>query len=258
MRPYVFRRTVKDVGLNLPGLMRKTLPATLGAYRGEHDEVLNATGVEVLVRAILQGAIHEVLPVLSRLRQITSRAKVWATAEYVENVLAQEESLVLFVWERAMVAEFERRLGRERTLTVTGDDPEPVRSATIDLFQNSDEPRALIATAGAIREGVTLHRARFVVLHDLHWQLTHMLQMEARIYRIGQHRACQSVWVVAERSVDTILASVLLTKSETLTTVLGDTTAAQAALDVDLGKIAGRETVETQVEAALRIWETSV
>ncbi len=257
MQPYYFRRTVADVGLNLPDLTRKTLPADLGAYRSEHDAVLNKTGVEILVRAILQGAVQHVLPELTRLRQITSRAKIAATIEFVENVLAQGESVVVFAWEREVVAELERRLDRDSTLTVTGDSPESVRSATIDLFQQGHEPRALIATAGAIREGVTLHSARFVVLHDLHWQLTHMLQMEARIYRIGQGRACQSIWVVAEGSIDTILASVLLTKSETLTTILGDTTAAQAALDVDLEKIAGRETVEAQVAAALRIWETS-
>jgi SNF2 family DNA or RNA helicase len=257
MQPYYFRRTVQDVGVDLPDLTRKTLPAELGAYRSEHDAVLNKTGVEILVRAILQGAVQHVLPELTRLRQITSRAKILATVEYVENVLVQGESVVVFAWEREVVAELARRLGRDSTLTVTGDDSEAVRAGTIALFQKGLEPRALIATAGAIREGVTLHHARFVVLHDLHWQLTHMLQMEARIYRIGQHRACQAIWVVAEGSIDTILASVLLTKSETLTTILGDTTAAQAALDVDLEKIAGRETVEAQVAAALQIWEAS-
>lgn len=258
MQPYYFRRTAKEVGLNLPELTRKTLPATLGIHRNEHDEVLSKAGVEALVRAVLQGAIQDVLPVLSRLRQITSRAKLPATVEYIQNILEQEESVVVFAWERQIVEVLRRRLGLDSTLTVTGDDSEMVRSATIELFQGSREPRALLATSGAIREGVTLHRSRFVVLHDLHWQLTHMLQMEARIYRIGQHRACQSIWVVAEGSVDTILASVLLTKSETLSTILGDTTAAEAALDVDLEKIAGRETVEAQVASALRIWEASV
>ena len=128
------------------------------------------------------------------------------------------------------------------------------RDANVQRFQASETPTAMVATLDALREGVTLHRGRTVVLHDLHWVLSHMLQAEKRIHRIGQVHPCQSIWMVADNSIDTILAPILLRKASYMQGALDIDAGSEALADVDLAELAGGNAVEDQVEAALSAW----
>lgn len=254
LKPFYLRRTAEQVGLQLPALTRSSMRVTLDTPRQrEHDDVLQGASLEQIVRAVSRGAVEQVLPTLTRLRQITSVAKISTTVDYVHNLLDQGESLVVFCWERETVHRLAGRIDGH-TLTVEGSLPQDTRDEQVRRFQEGTEPTALLATMGSLREGVTLHRGRIVVMHDLHWVLSHMLQAEKRIHRIGQHRPCQSVWMLADDSIDTILAPTLIRKAELMKDVLGIEAGVDAARDLDLAEVAGEDAVEEQVELALRAW----
>jgi len=99
---------------------------------------------------------------------------------------------------------------------------------------------------------VTLHTARLLVLHDWHWVLNHMLQAEARVWRGGQRRACQSVWMMAENSIDTILARVLYTKARAMG-VVGIDKGIEALEELGVGQLA-RDDNDARIATMLQGW----
>lgn len=252
---FYLRRTAEQVGLELPELTRRVEYCSLGKYEREHRDVIGNTSIEAIARAIAAGVVGEhLLPLISRLRQITSAAKAQATIDYVNNALEQGESLVVFCWERQTAAKIAGAIVH-RVECITGDVDQKIREHRIRWFQaEAPEPRCLVATLGSLSVGVTLHRARIVVMHDLDWLVRDLLQAEKRIHRIGQKRACQSIWMLAENSIDTIMAPILLRKAELMQDFLGMSAGVELAQDLGLEQLAGREAVEEQVDRALRVW----
>jgi SNF2 family DNA or RNA helicase len=257
MAPTYIRRRAADVALQLPELTRTAHIVDRSELGAEHDATVETMKAEVLVRALLAGMVHgEVLPVISSLRQATSRAKLKATTDLAVNGLAQGESCVIFVWEREIARELARRISPDPGLafSITGEDAQEYRDRAIHAFQNSTGPCALVATLGSLREGVTLHRARTVIMHDLDWVPAHMLQAEKRIHRIGQRAACQSIWMLVERSIDTLLARALIHKARAMQDTLGICDGVEAIEQLGLDAIAP---IEQQLENALRSWEAA-
>ncbi len=250
MEPYYMRRTAKSVGLDLPELTRSTQLCDMRHFQREHDEVLGSAGAEQIIRAVVSGAVRAVLPVLTRLRKLTSAAKYKSTLEYVDNLVEQGESVVVFCWERKMAKAFYDNTWAAESYLATGEQEQSVRDFAVNSFQQ--DGGVMCATYGALKEGVTLHRARIVVLHDLDWTLSAMLQAEKRIHRIGQKRGCQSVWMVADHSIDTLLLPVLHQKAGAMQAVLGMDEGSEALEALGL---VPEDQVEIEVQSALRAWE---
>lgn len=253
------RRTTEDAGIDLPEFVRTTHTCALGKYEAEYNAIVDGLGrfelgeLDALVRMIAEGAAQKVLPELTRLRQLTSRAKVAATREYVINALEQGEAVVVFAWERDIAAQIFNGLGDFAKILAHGGLAQRDRDAAIDAFQASKDPVAMITTYGAMREGVTLHRARICVLHDLDWTLSSMLQAEKRIHRLGQKRSCQAVWMLAEKSMDTLIAPILLRKADLMTEILG--IRHDIRDDIGLTELAGRKDADAMIAQAFAAWD---
>lgn len=258
------RRTTADAGIELPEFTRSTQYCDMGEYKEAYDELvtdleLYALGsLDQLVRAISEGLVEKVLPELTRLRQLTSRAKVPATREYVANALEQGEAVVVFTWERETAAQIfnHKPLGRYHKFLAHGGVPQKTRDEYIDEFQATKEPAVMVTTYGAMREGVTLHRARICVMHDLEWFLTAMLQAEKRVHRLGQQRNCQSVWMLARQSMDTLIAPILLRKAELMHEILG--IRHDISSDIGLTELAGRKGADALVAQAFAAWDGNI
>lgn len=264
MEPFFLRRTAESVGLQLPTLTRQSMLVDFDPRsRGRHDGVLHSVDLRTLVKALMSGHVQDdVLPILTTLRKITSRAKVASTVAYVSNALDQGEAVVVSCWEREVAERLRTAIDAplHRKFLISGDISQTQRAAAIERFQQvpADEPAVMVSTLGTLREGVTLHRARIMVLHDLHWVLNHLLQVEARIHRIGQARPCQSVWMLAEDSIDTLLAPMLLTKARYAEEILGIKAGVDALADLDLDAVElPQEQLDYQVERVLDRWRAT-
>jgi SNF2 family DNA or RNA helicase len=251
IEPFYLRRTATDVGLNLPPLTRQLHTVELShTLQCEHDEVLGRQTVQELVSAIQLGHMKDhVLETLSRLRSVTSSGKIHATVEYVQNLQDQGEGVIVFTWERASAQAIADHI--KGSFCITGDDPQSERERVVDLFQ-ATPGSVLIATLGAMRESVTLHTARIVIMHDWHWVLTHLLQAEARVWRTGQRRACQSIWMMAKGSVDELIAKALYTKAHAMKAV-GIDEGTRALEQLGIGQIV-RDAEEQRVGRMLEGW----
>jgi len=264
MSTYYLRRTERDLAVPMPAFARTTVAATLGEQAKAYHEALAGVDVAALVEAVVRGyASRDVLGQLGRIRKITSRAKLTATADYVTALLDAGESVVVFCHERetakllaskvfcAVVREGFDRV--PQPLVLTGDLDEEARTAGVAAFQAaaSRTPMLLAATYGALGVGVTLTAARHVVLHDLDWTFAAILQAEKRVHRLSQTRPVTSAWVLADESIDTVIARVLLRKALHLSQTLGQHEGVEAAEEVDLRTVAGRtaESFEAEVLA---------
>lgn len=252
MAPFYLRRTAQDVALELPTMTRTLQSVDLDKRAQKaHDEILGSADLETIVRAVLAGAVREVLPVLNRLRQVTSRAKIDTTVDYVFNLVRNQglDSCVVFCWERQTARDLADVMSTRGC--IHGGIPAERRFELIDDFQDG-QIDILVATYGTLAEGTTLHKSRYVVLHDLDWMLNTLLQAEKRIHRVGQKRACQSVWMVAENSIDSVLAPTLVRKANLMNEVLdiGDGIAAMQELE-----LVQPDRIEEEIETALALWE---
>lgn len=252
------RRSTQDAGIELPTFTRTTQHCDLGKFKGEYDGIVSAIEnfelgtLPSLVKAIAEGLAEKMLPELTRLRQLTSRAKVSATRDYTINALEQGESILVFAWEREAATQIFNGLGGYPKILAHGGVSQKLRDAAIDEFQGGKEPTAFITTFGAMAEGVTLHKARICIMHDLDWTLKSMLQAEKRMHRIGQTQKCLSVWMLAEGSMDTLIAPILLKKATLIEEILGLRHDIQD--DVGLTELAGRTDADALVAQAFAAW----
>jgi len=242
------RREVADVGAEIPDLTRermlveptKDFSAAIKKWAGgDMDRALSR-----LEDALAAGALgSETLSALTEWRKWTSSVKVPETAALTASLLAEGESVVVFVWQRETAEELARAVGKAlvssredkatfsyRAHVVHGGIPQATRDAAVEAFQTYAGPQVIFATIEALKEGVTLHAARRVIIHDLDWIPATLLQAEARVHRLGQKRACVATWMVVERSADELIARHLLQKANAMAAAIGDT-GAQVAIE---------------------------
>lgn len=227
------RREKTEVLADLPPLVHAPVMVDMqsNSKAHRHDQlVASGGGMATLVRQLQRGGgSTETFKLFAKLRKLTSQVKERTTLELVRSIVAQGQSVVVFTHERKtadklaakVAAKFE---GLGTIEVVHGGFAQEDRDASVVAFQEHGHdglPSALFATYGALREGVTLHAASQVVMHDLGWVLDEILQAEARIHRIGQHSACTSHWVIVEHSFDMIFAQHLISKAQAQQTLLG-------------------------------------
>jgi SNF2 family DNA or RNA helicase len=236
LRRAYLRRTIDEIdALELPSLTRQLLTVPLDdAEEVAHAKALGSGEDRRRLLAFFRhgGAGAQTLKMLHRLQGLTSNAKLGATESRVRSILEGGEAVLCFTATRKTADRLGLRLldGRGPTYVVHGGHPAGARDEWLDAFQAGDGPGVVVATIDALKEGVTLTRARHVVFHDLPWRPTDVLQGERRVHRIGQAWPCTSTWVVADDSFDSLILQAYREKAHAQVAGL-DFTATQEALD---------------------------
>jgi len=233
------RRTNDDVGAEIPPLTRivhrippeRPLSAPLQRFTG--GDTVKA--LQRLRDAFRSGvAREETLKLINDWRKWTSDAKVDYTAHSVASILEQNENAVVFTWRRETAESIAKQVDKlsefGRAFVIHGGVPDAERVRLIDEFQANHSPTVIVATIDSLKEGVTLHAASDVFLHDLDWIPATVLQAEKRIHRIGARKPCRSHWIVIESSADELIVEHLDTKAEVIADALDDA-AMRDALD---------------------------
>lgn len=210
------RRTVESSGVDLPEITRQVIEVDLDEHWAiKYKDLFQEYDPEAVLRAILRrSASQKTIRWLGRLRKITSSAKFNTTAAEAQSLLEQDESIVIFVWQRKTAERLAQRLRHttDRVRVVHGGFSQKQRDHSVDEFQ--DKGGALIATIDALSVGVTLTKARVVMMHDLSWVPADMLQAEQRIWRIGQTKPCLSKWIVARNTLDQMVLRAFSRKAQ--------------------------------------------
>jgi len=202
-------RKKKDVLAQLPDKRRVTLRFDIEGrrkYNREEGRVFAGTGLPPL-------------PEVERLKQIAARGKMPAAIEWIQDLLASDEKLVMFAHhieiQHALLAQFP---GAAR---IIGEDSPVERQANVDRFQNDAACNLIVCSLSVGGVGFNLHAASNVAFLELGWNPAQHEQAEDRLHRIGQKRAVTAYYLLASGTIDEDIEAMIEGKRAVVESVTG-------------------------------------
>lgn len=175
----------KEDTLDLPEKLHTVVPVTLTSqeWKSYRDMANDGVNSEWVTTNPLEKAL--------RLSQITGRAKVRHTVEFVRDLLEQGLPVVVY----ARFREDLDRIGAELGVpTLSGDTPMTERNEMVEAFQ-SGETDLFVSQITAGSTAITLTRASHMVYHGLTFGYEDWAQSQDRIHRIGQDSVCNYYYI---------------------------------------------------------------
>lgn len=244
--PYLLRRT-KDECLTLPSKSVVDLVVSLPAWqRALYDDVRDQVVREISTMSRTEFSASTALTRLLRLSQIASNPTLVFSTErrtpgkfFALDALLQElietNGQKVIVWSqyvRSIRALLERYTAYGSVALYGGVAVES-RQSIASLFQNDSDTRLLIANPAAAGTGFTLTSATFAIYETLSWRYDHYAQSQDRIHRIGQQSPVTYIRLIAEDTVDRVIADALERKGHMAQTLLGDQPARFSITDLE-------------------------
>lgn len=123
--------------------------------------------------------------------QIQESAKLDRMEELVEEAIENTKKVVIFSNWTQMTDAICERFNDTRThnyyyALITGETKDSDRQAIVERFQNDDDTKVLIGTAGAMGTGLTLTAGTVEIFMDEPWNMALKEQCVDRCHRIGQ------------------------------------------------------------------------
>ncbi len=205
----IMLRRTKDAVLDLPAKQRTWIEVDVAEeLRDELSQALRRfVDGERTERGGRQG-----IAMFSGARRRLAVAKVPQTLDFVRGAVEQGEKVVLYSCFTHATRRFARALG-DLAVVVTGEVPTAKRQALVDRFQNDESVRVFIGQIHAAGVGINLTAARQVVFNDLDWVPANHWQAEDRAHRIGQTCRVNVVYMVARKTLEEFVRTVLETKA---------------------------------------------
>lgn len=171
----------------------------------------NAQKVDELSEKFKEG-YRAVFTKISRLRHELGLAKVDKSAEFIENILEQENKVIVFAHHQDVIDLLAEKLKDYGVVTLTGSTDTNRRGEIIRRFQEDDSVRVIVASIRAASEGITLTASSTVVFVEFDWTPGRMLQAEDRAHRVGQKDNVSVYWLAVQDTIDEMLLSKILEK----------------------------------------------
>jgi ppGpp synthetase/RelA/SpoT-type nucleotidyltranferase/predicted ABC-type ATPase len=159
---------------------------------------------------------------VSKIRGQVALAKVPATAEMVNEILASSDSKILVFTESVAAAKSLAEKFGDKAILHGGWVRDEAREISVEEWQHKDEQgnftspkRVFVTTRPSMAVGATLTAADKVVFNDLPWTAADVRQAEDRAHRIGQKKNVNVYWIQADgNAFDESVATILFRKYE--------------------------------------------
>ena len=219
LEKYSLRRT-KDL-LDLP---EKTII---------HEELTMEKDQEKFYNSIIKGISEQIdkvhidnsslLSMIVRLRQATacpsilssdkiSAVKIDRAVDLINQIIEGNEKIVVFSVFKPTLDELYKRLSNFNPLICTGDLNDEIISKNIELFQNNDEYKVMLATTAKMGTGITLNKASYAIFIDAPWTAAQAEQCEDRLHRIGSKNPVFIYYLWVKDTIDERVREILETK----------------------------------------------
>ena len=212
----IMLRRTKDAVLDLPAKRRTWLEVDVAESLRER---LNEAVARFLAAERTPRGGRRDIALFAGARRRLAVAKVPQTLDFVRGAVAQGEKVILYSCFTHATRRFAQALG-EMAVTVTGEVPTPKRQALVDRFQNDESVRVFIGQIHAAGVGINLTAARQVVFNDLDWVPANHWQAEDRAHRIGQTAQLNVTYMVARKTLEEFVRTVLETKARLIDAVV--------------------------------------
>ena len=211
---HMLRRTYKDVGAELPPMMRpitiraKLTPATYKQYRDLE--------IEAGINQAKGQFIREQQAMIPKLRALCSldENKITAVKDLIEDI---NDRVIILTWYKAVAARVSKALGIAPP--ITGDIPPNKRTKALK-DQSKHDRSVVVATIESIKEGLNLQEFSHVVFYEEDWQPGTNNQILARFHRTGQDRRVQVYYIRAEGTIEEAVHGVHKKKDNITNTIM--------------------------------------
>jgi SWI/SNF-related matrix-associated actin-dependent regulator 1 of chromatin subfamily A len=149
-------------------------------------------------------------------------AKFECLDDILRSVLDKGEKIIIWSSFVGNVKTIKNRYKKYGSLCIYGDIPISDRSKFIELFQNDQDYKVLVANPAAAREGITLTAANNAVYLDRSFNLVDYLQSQDRIHRISQTKKCNIIKLIANDTIDLFVEDKLKRKQDIARVAQGD------------------------------------
>lgn len=226
----MLRRTLDDVGLDVPAVFHQELPVLVQDMNDDIDE-------EVVKRLFFDAALTgdglEAIkndPHWARYRRRLGEAKVLPLiAEVAEQLENSDEKLVIFAHHTKVLYDLVQGLDRFGVAFIAGETSGFNRIVEIDRFQSDPQCRVFIGQNHACAESITLTAARRVLLLEPDPVAGVNAQLVQRVARIGSTASrCIAQWVVAEGTLDRQIVAQNIRETEMVESTTPSTAAVHA------------------------------
>ncbi len=237
LRPFVLRRTKREVAPELPEKLDQTVTCPLNdEQRAVYRQVMDNARRDVLAATEKSGKGRlQILNALTRLRQICcdlrllnlpdvqpqASGKLAMFQELLEQVLDGGHRVLVFSQFVSMLKLLRESLDEQSIEYCYLDGGTQDRGAVVQRFQSTEIPVFLISLkAGGV--GLNLTGADTVIHFDPWWNPAIEDQATGRAHRIGQTRMVTSYKLIAEETVEEKIVQLQERKREVIAGTLGD------------------------------------
>lgn len=223
------RRTKKSAGLNLPSIIRTPVYIDINKKIAKQSlEILDyATKVinGVDDYTTYKTDLSEEASHIASIRKALGVAKVPQVLQYVEHLLQSDiKKLVLFGVHVDVVNLIYESLKEKykdiKTHRIIGATTSTQREKIIKEFQELETPQILVANMVACGVGVTLTKSHTVVFAELDFTPSNIMQAEARVHRITQEHIVNSIFMIANDSLDAKILDLIKDKLKVIKEIL--------------------------------------
>ena len=223
------RRTKKSAGLNLPSIVRQPVYIDINKKIAKESlsildyatKVINGVDDYTLYKTDLaEEASH-----IASIRKALGVAKVPQVLQYVEHLLQSgTQKLVVFGVHVDVVnliyESLKEKYKEIKTHRIIGATTSTQREKIIKEFQELETPQILVANMVACGVGVTLTKSHNVVFAELDFTPSNIMQAEARVHRITQEHIVNSIFMIANESLDAKILDLIKDKLKVIKEIL--------------------------------------
>jgi len=241
----MIRRTRADVGKELPAVQKL---AHAIEYSEDVFARLKSEAVQ-LARTILSSSANfnekgiAARQLDLRLRQATGIAKAPFVADFVADLIANGESVLLTAWHREVFTILQNEFRRRDIPFVmfTGSESPAAKEHSFRSFMANQRPAVFMMSirSGDGLDGLQM-KASTIVHAELDWSPQVHAQADGRLQRDGQSKPVTSIYLVAEGGSDPIISGVLGVKYEQGIGITDPT--------IDIETVAAAATFEAQAD----------
>jgi len=221
-----YRRDKHDVLKELPAKMRQVAMCQINTrkeYKDAEDNLIKylrqyKDADDERVSRALRG---EIMVKIGLLKNISARGKLNDVFDFVDDILASGEKLVIFAHLREIILAISKHY--PNSVMITGEVNQMDRQNNVDSFQNNPKTRLIICSIKAAGVGITLTAASRVAFVELPWTAADCDQCEDRCHRIGQHDSVTCTYFLGENTIDEEIYKIIQHKRNVAASVTGST-----------------------------------
>lgn len=202
MKPYLLRRTKADVFKDYQQPVTSLITFDLPIDRRERDFSADSLIDHPNPLLAFEG--------LSEVMREAGMRKVKPASEFIEDILENGESVVVFAHHKDVVMELEKNLNKYAASVITGNTAPSKRPELIEAFQTG-KTKLFIGNLSACQEGIDLSIADTVVFVEATWQTSALQQASSRVENITKQGKAPLIYLLTiANSLDhTVLKKVL-------------------------------------------------